>query len=394
VRARLVIVSLVAAIAAPAASPITEPVGTTPSAGLLVHLARADAGSPPERALFRLSPSMSRKQRLVSDRWRVRAWSPKGTIIVVGATAPTRSLRILRGKRAVPLQNSSNAICVALSADGRRASYVVPAPQAGSPGALWTVRLRPLSRPSLIDRGLFPREQCPVWAATGTRLAYTVDEGGRRSVRLWLGRKPQTLATFDAPKTSRFPILDWAPNAPELTFAHGLDLFRYAGEGVRRLGDEGALASIVAPRRPGDEPVSWHSLRYSPNGAYVAVSGGGRTGVFRADGAPVSIRDGILNGWAGDTTVLTAPPGECAYALVLHDLRPPNDSRVVACFFKGGVVTDPAGRWFAYVHHGTRLVVFRRPDGRLLRRHALFGFLPEVFGATRDGRFARPASAR
>jgi hypothetical protein len=393
VYARLVIVGLVAAIAAPAAAPTRESVGTTPSVGVLIHVAQADIGAPPERALFRLSPLTPSKQRLVSERWRVRAWSPKGAVIGVSATAPTGPLHILGGKKAVALQNSSRATCVAVSGNGRLASYVVPAQQAGSPGVLWSVRLRPLSRPSLVDRGLFPTEQCPVWAAGGARLAYAVDHGGVRAVKLWLGRGPQTLATFEPPKVSRYPILDWAPNAAELTFVHGLNLFRYASGRVRRLGEERALAPVVAPRHSVVEAVSWHSLRYSPNGAYVAVSARGRTGVFRADGAAVLIRDGILNGWAGNTGVLISTGGQCAYALVLHNLRPPSDSRVVDCFFKLPVVTDPAGRWFAYVDWQKRLVVFRRPDGRLLRRHSLFGFVPAVFGATRDGRFTRPASA-
>jgi len=62
------------------------------------------------------------------------------------------------------------------------------------------------------------------------------------------------------------------------------------------------------------------------------------------------------------------------------------EGRVVALarHFKTPVVADPGGAWFAYALVAKKQLVFRRPNGSLLRTVRL-AFVPEVVAAAGKG---------
>jgi hypothetical protein len=97
-------------------------------------------------------------------------------------------------------------------------------------------------------------------------------------------------------------------------------------------------------------------------------------------------------GWSGNAGILTevlAPDP----SLALCRLAPSANPTVIAHRFKLTVVSDPAGRWFAYPDPRGVYVLFRRPDGSLLRRVSLrtLRYFNALAAVGRDGRIAGPA---
>jgi len=210
-----------------------------------------------------------------------------------------------------------------------------------------------------------------------------------REVKVWNAGAVKMIARFAAPDVSRFATFDWSPDASELVFARDFNLYRYRSGVVARVGPEGVLRPL-APRPP--EPVPWVNVRYSPSGELLAVSSPSQTGVFRRDGSLVRTFDGPFNGWAGNAGVLVLGfDADRVARLVLHPLDDGEPLSLVRRF-KLGVISDPRGRWFSYVEWPNHLI-FRRPDGSLLRRIHFASFVPAVFGAVSEtGRLYSPVS--
>jgi hypothetical protein len=146
------------------------------------------------------------------------------------------------------------------------------------------------------------------------------------------------------------------------------------------------------------------AVRFSPNGAYIAVRLGNAVGVFRRDGLLIKIVPGGLNGWSGNLGLLTLAERNGAITLFRHALFR-RATRVIAVPFivKGLVVADPIGRWFAYVNplptrtSGSpekQVLYFHKADGSRPTTKSVGTAPAGVVGASaRTGRVSRPLSA-
>jgi len=153
-----------------------------------------------------------------------------------------------------------------------------------------------------------------------------------------------------------------------------------------------------------DRPAAWlrstrgfdlsdAHLRFSPDGRFIAAGISGATGVLGRDGTLLNVLSGGFDGWGGNSTVLTLAADPVVITLRLHPLDG-GGSRILVRCFKGQVATDPAGRWFAYFDWTTGLpvLVFRRPDGTVIRTRPFQPFAPQLVAAISAGGRAAPPS--
>jgi hypothetical protein len=323
-------------------------------------------------------------RRIVSRRWAPRSFNRRGSFVAVRAGRKTSALWMI-SRTAIRIPGSESASCIAWSADGALLSYVTgrwtpydPDLGAGAyDGKLWVVPASTPRKPIVASEGLFPSTECPAWSKQSPSLAYvSSSESAKPRWVLRVYRAGSPVATLErrVPSIS-YRTFDWAPDRDVLVFADGASLYKWHSGQTSRLGAEGSLRPLEKTQRP--DAKLFHALRFSPNGRYVAVSEGGQTGVFRADGQPVRILPGLLNGWAGNTGVLTlAPNRQAVIELTLYPLH--GLKRRITKYFKTTIATDPLGRWFAYAPSRPRFtVVFRRPNGNLIRTVKV-GFIPIV----------------
>jgi len=251
-----------------------------------------------------------------------------------------------------------------------------------------------VSSPQAIDTGLFPWKQCPSWAPRGESLAYVVSRSAAApktwSLVVLRGGERPLIAELDAAVPSpAYRTFDWEPRTGRLVFLDRETLFEWRNGAVVQLGRDHALTAVGAA--PPDRFL--HSVRFSPNGALLAASIGRETAVLTSAGGLVRVVAGTFNGWAGNSGLLTLRAERSGITLRLHRLRPPHGGRVIKRFFKSNIVSDPRGRWFAYIDRETASIDFRRPDGSLLRRVRMRFDPWIVAGVARDGRIIEPASA-
>lgn len=320
---------------------------------------------------------------------------------------PPGPLVVIDGARATEIPESSGARCVSWSRGGRMLSYLTGEvgtlakslprdPRWTIEGTLWIVDRTAPSAPRRIQQGIFPLSECPSWSPGTSTLAYVKRSGSGWSLIVFRDGDSATVRELDTVST-RYRTFDWAPGSQRLVFLDAEALFEWSADGAVRLTEEGALAEVGAA--PPDRFV--HGIRLSPNGARLAVSIGRETAVFTRSGEFLRKIPGTFNGWAGNTGILTLR-AEAVITLRLHQVAGAPRSRVIARWFKYGVVTHPSGRWFAYsdeIETGNRtrisFVYFRRPDGSVLKRvRVATDFFPLLLsGMTRDGRLIEPASA-
>ena len=139
------------------------------------------------------------------------------------------------------------------------------------------------------------------------------------------------------------------------------------------------------------------ALGLSPDGRTLAASIGRATGVFRAaDGVSLRIAPGLLIGWSGTVGVLTqhvAPEGG-GPSLFRYAFDPGDAGRVLLNMFKGDVVTEPGGKWFATPDPNGFQLHFWRPSGARLRRVWFPSQAPSPIGAVAaNGRVAAPTGS-
>jgi len=98
-------------------------------------------------------------------------------------------------------------------------------------------------------------------------------------------------------------------------------------------------------------------------------------------------------GWSGSIAVLTEGAAVFGFppTLVRYGFIPGRGGKVLARSFKWAVVTDPAGHWFAYPDVHSQSIIFRRPDGRILRRVPVRFYPFTLQARSADGRLADPA---
>lgn len=265
-------------------------------------------------------------------------------------------------------------------------------------GALWVVRVQPtLENPERVDEGFFSAAECPVWAPNRSTLAYLVrSPSGAWSLRRWRVGSVAQIAVFkDAVPSVLYRTLAWRPGGGGLAYLDGGSIWSSRGGAPRVLGRRGSLRRVelrgTRGAEKGYDPAA-RILSYSPNGRWLAASVGAATGIFRANGRRVRIVPGHLMGWSGSIAVLTEgfrspfPPTLYRYPFI-----PSRPGKVLERSFKWAVVTDPAGRWFAYPDVHTQSVIFRRPDGGIMHRVSVRFYPFALQARSGDGRLADPA---
>jgi hypothetical protein len=390
------------------------------SGGASQHAPAARAGilftergaSPVESGLWLVTPA-GRRTRLLARRWTPWARSRTGVIAASRSRRAGGALWLLSRRRPVQIPGSVGASCVSWSSDGRLLAYVtgktviyakLPRGQAawGRVGGVWVARASAPRHPLRIATGLSAGKDCPVWSASGERLAYMIrtdPASGPWTLNVYRGGLSRWVATLRA----AVPAVDhqtygWAPDKAEVVFVDGTSLYSYGSAATNVLGQPGSLDSVQALSASRGYDVSDPHVAFSPNGRFIAAGISGATGVFRRDGSPVRVVGGGFNGWAGNTGVLTVAADVVAGGqrsvidLRLHPLDG-SPARVIATHFKLDVAADPAGHWFAYFTptYPWSSLVFRSPDGTLIRRMRSLRFVPNLVAAvSADGRTTPP----
>ena len=372
-------------------------------AGVLYTRAPPPTSAAHESGLFLLTPG-GRVTRLLSRRWRPWARSRTGVVAASRARFREGALWLVTRHRAVRIPGSSGASCVSWSADGSRLTYVtgrsviyahLPRNQAawGRVGAVWVVRASAPRHPLRIATGLSAVGACPAWSALGATLAYLIrsdPQSGPWTLHALSGGSSTTVASLASavPTLDQQPY-DWAPDSRELVFVDGTSVYRYDGAATKLLGSARSLDPVQALSRSRGFDVNDVHVRFSPDGRFIAAGITGATGVLRRDGTLHETFVGGFDGWAGNSGVLTLAADPTAIILRLRPLDG-SASQVIAKYFKNQVATDPRGRWFAYFDVHPSKLVFRRPDGTVMRKRSLPLTFP-VAAVSADGRSSPPA---
>ena len=346
--------------------------------------------------VYRLGPSAT-LQRLVGSDIHPLAVSADGTAAGVRASDRHQNgpLLLAHGRTRIALPNSTGGVwCAAFSADGALVAYItgkVALTQPSQDVAYFridgTLRVADVAHPDearVIDTGTFATSECPLPAPTGRRFAYVIrTTPDVWQLRLFRNGGVATIADEQTPVPSNHDrSFAWAPNST-LGFIRGDELWT----GGRRIATR--LTAKLAPL-----PKMRYSkeIDFSSDGRWVAVSLGKKTGIFRLSGKLIRVVPGHVIEWSGSRGVLTI--GDTPQAvIVLRRFPLAGPGRVIARFFKLPLVSDPAGRWFAYPLAQTGQFVFRRADGSLLRTVRLRSIGVPLAAVDRSGRVTTPAGS-
>jgi hypothetical protein len=398
----LLAVLLSLAMAASGSNAVAKPDASTVRHHGGVLVAAQDAHGLP-RGLWLVAPDGKTRQFL-ARKWVPLSRSSQGSTAVIRSDAQfeSASLNIVRGLTRRVIPTARGAGCVSWSADGTALAYVTgswtvergPSPQDTTPGwtgDLWTVRPAVTVRPQRVDSGFFPTSECPSWSQQGARLAYVVRRGGQSEnwiVAIAEGRKSEIVARIDTQTMStHFRTFAWG-KGNALYLIDGLDIYRTSPSGIRPIAQR--ILEPVDARRTPRASTYQRTLSVSPGGSYLGASIGDSTAVFRPAGQLVSFAHGHLMGWSGNVGILTEGLHGNTPTLYRYPIAGGN-ARIVQLFFKLTVVSDPAGTWFAYADPEANVLVFRKANGRTLRRVQL-PFRPVVLAAmSASGQVEEPA---
>jgi hypothetical protein len=302
-------------------------------------------------------------------------------------------LFLARGGTRVALPNSSGGLwCAAFSADGSLVSYITgkvvlaqPSPDVAYfriEGTLWVADVADPDKARAIDSGIFATSECPLPAPSGRRFAYVIRTAPDVwQLRLYRNGGIATIADEQTPVPSNHDrSFAWAPNGT-LGFIRGDELWA----GGRRIATRLAARLVPPPKIRYSKEID-----FSSDGRLVAVSLGNKTGIFRLNGTLVRDVPGHVIKWSGSRGVLTIGDNRRAI-IVLRRFPLAGSGRIIARFFKLPLVSDPAGRWFAYPLAQTGQFVFRRADGSLLRTVRLRSIGVPLAAVDRSGRVSTPA---
>jgi hypothetical protein len=372
--------------------------------GVLVT-ARQSGTTPDLSGLWFVSVA-GRVRQVLSNKSLPLARSASGLIAAFAAPDRTGPVTII-GAGTSALAGTDGAACVGWSSDGSRLTYItgekqlIPRPGAqtlfGWLGTLWVVRTSAgIAAAQRVDDGFFPSAECPAWSASRNALAYIMrDPSGKLLLKVYDDQRSSQIATLDdAVPSTGYRTFAWNPGGSALAFISGNSLASAQGSWAPRpFGLSGALRAVETDgTKQGHDPAA-RTLSLSPNGRWLAASVAAATGIFRADGTLAKIVPGHLMGWSGNLGVLTERAGGTLeptlfrYSLTSREPAVPLERN-----FKSNVLSDPSGHWFAYPSSKTpRILIFRRPNGRVLRRVSL-PFMPFAMQAvSADGRMADPA---
>jgi hypothetical protein len=393
---RLLVVVIVAQGATASASTLARQPAL---AGVLVA-PRYGFGSLSDAGLLLVSPNGAVREMLPARWTAVAVGGPNGPFAVErrGPLSERRPLLIVDGSRATEIPDSVDARCVAWSADRQRLTFLTgvitlfPGSATGRPvftiaGSLWVVEQSAPSTPRAVASGVFPLTECPSWAPSGNMLAYVLRTASGWQLTVSRDGRTQTVASRETVSVGH-RTFDWRGGG-RLVFLDDDSLFEWTGGATVRLTQEHALATV------GDSAVHFsQSLRTGPNQRLIAVSIGGETAVVTSLGHILRKVPGALNGWAGNSGVLTLHGEPRGVILRLYRITSREPGRVIAVHFKSGTVSDAGARWFAYNLDQHNTIYFRRLNGSLLRRVHFGRYVPWVFaGLTASGRVIEPISA-
>jgi hypothetical protein len=353
-----------------------------------------------------LVPRTGAPRIVVKAKWRPLAFSRDGRVAATRAARDlNRPLVILAGKAVSTIPGSNGAACVSWSSSGRRLAYVTGkwtwyehfagTAAGGWIGSLWILDTSTRAAPRRVASGLFASVECPQWAPRSETLAYMVGTvGGPRtwSVRTHASHTTRIIATLETPvPSSVYRTFVWMPHSDELLLL-GDDAITSHSKGASRVVvPPAALEQIVAAAPRFDSWRYSRILSVSPNGRLLAASIQGATGILRSSGELLRLCDGHLMGWSGNAGILTEVLSPRP-SLALCRLDTPTKLVVLEHGFKLTVVSDPAGRWFAYPDPRGVYAIFRRPNGSLLRRVPLRTlYFNALVAVGRNGRIAGPA---
>ena len=274
--------------------------------------------------------------------------------------------------------------CAALSPDGSLVAYVTGTSSYVQPsrhllytriqGTLWVAETANLDRLRAVQAGSFATSECPQWSPTGNRLAYFAQQAAPVwALTVYDHGAVHVVANVRTPVPSAHDrSFAWSREG-RLAYMRGRDLF----VGTRRLGRQ--ILNRLSPRATTEYN---RALELQPNNASA-----------REACAAVYRRRGEWERSLADfQRAQELDPLRVANWLAIHGhlaatlFRVPVRGRVVALarHFKTPVVADPGGAWFAYAPVAKKQLVFRRPDGSLLRTVRL-AFVPEVVAAAGKG---------
>src|SRR5690242_14571061 len=126
-------------------------------------------------------------------------------------------------------------------------------------------------------------------APTGAKVAWLLNEGGRRNVWVasapdWKGRK---ITNFDADDGQEIDDLVWAPDGKYLLFAHGGD-FEMGRDNPNPASSpekpEQAIWMVMLDGSPTKKLTEGHEPAISPNGGMVAFVRGGQIFTMKSSG--------------------------------------------------------------------------------------------------------------
>ena len=346
--------------------------------------------------VYRLGPSGA-LERLIGRDIHPLAVAADGT--AAGTRASDRHqngpLLLAHGRTRVALPNSTGGVwCAAFSADGSLVAYITgkvlltqPSPELAYfriDGTLWVADVAEPNQARALDTGTFATSECPLPAPSGRRFAYLIRTAPDVwQLRLYRNGGVATIADEQTPVPSNHDrSFAWAPNGT-IGFVRGDDV--WAGE--RRIAT--GLTAKLAPR---SKIRHSKEIDFSSDGRLVAVSLGSKTGIFRLNGNLVRVVPGHLIEWSGSRGVLTIGDNRQA-VVVLRRFPLAGPGRTIARFFKLPLVSDPAGRWFAYPVAQKGQLVFRRADGSLLRTVRLRSIGVPLAAVDRSGRVTTPAGS-
>jgi hypothetical protein len=353
------------------------------------------------RGLIKVTPAGS-ASRVLGQAWYPVAWSARRLVVAGAASAPTtgRELTIVGRGRSISIPGSAGGRCASWSRDGRSVSYLTgqaapySTPKLGAfriQGDLWVVSSSSPTKPRRVDSGFFPTSECPLWSTRSAKLAYVVGSatGGWRLKVFSGGRSALAAKLADAVPSNDGRTFAWSRRQDALVYVDGANLSVYTAGRARAVGRKGVLDPLLTGATRRGESTVARAVEVSPNGKLVAVEISQRTGVFSlASGRSPVLAIGALYGWGGDVGVLSISllPNRRGPALWLTLLG--GTRRLLQRNTENATISDPTGAWFAYVT--ARQIVFRRPDGRLIRRVSL-GFTPQLVQAVAaDGATATP----
>jgi site-specific DNA recombinase len=389
-----------------AAATVAVPGSQATPTGLREGLIVTGTASPTRSGAW-LVPRMGAPQIVAKVTWRPLAVSRDGRVAATRATrGSNQPLVILGRKTVIRVPGSKGAACVSWSSSGRRLAYVTGewawyehlagTAAGGWIGSLWILDTSTRAAPRQVASGLFADTECPQWAPRSETLAYmvgTVDGTRTWSMRREASGASRIIATLDTPvPSSVYRTFAWMPRSDELLLLADDGITSHSTGASRVVVPPSALDQIAAAASTADVWKYQRILSVSPNGRLLAASIQGATGILSSSGELLRVCDGHLMGWSGNDGILTEVLAPMP-SLALCRLPTATKLTVLAHFFKLTVVSDPAGRWFAYPDPHGVYVLFRGPDGSLLRRVHLR--TPLYFNALaavgRDGRIAGPA---